>query len=206
MGGLLVSNGKMHLRSRLLFGPLAAVLLFVGILVLGLLLPGYNAVRQTVSEIGEIGSSQRIPFALLLCSVALCLLIFATALNDLSEPSLRSRLPGYLVAVMAFSAAGVGIFAYPIPLHNIFGLSELIGYQAPLALALTWRGPERARLVRFSWVFYALVLVAVGANLGVLNPHSALWLHERPFYGLVQRSLFAAWFAWCMGVAALLRA
>lgn len=65
-----------------------------------------------MSEIGEMGSPARFPFTIMLCCVALCLLVFA---------------------------AGVGIFAFPHPLHNIFGESELIGYQAPVAFALTWR-------------------------------------------------------------------
>jgi hypothetical membrane protein len=205
-GGLWCLPCVMHLRTNLLFGPLAAVLLFLGIFVLGLLLPGYSGVRQTVSEIGEVGSPQRIPFAVLLCAVAICLIIFARALLDLAKTSQDSRLPAFLVAAMGLSAAGVGIFAYPHPLHNIFGISELIGYQAPLALALTWRSPQHVHVVRFSWIFYALVLLAIAANLGSLDTHSALWLNERPFYGLVQRGLFAVWFLWCVGVAALLHA
>ena len=38
---------------------------------------------------------------------------------------------------MALPAAGIGVFAYPHPAHNVFGMSELIGYQAPLVFALT---------------------------------------------------------------------
>ena len=59
--------------NRLLFGPLAAVLLIVGIAVLPLWVPGYSQVHQTVSEIGEMDSPARIPFAIMLCGVAVCL-------------------------------------------------------------------------------------------------------------------------------------
>jgi hypothetical protein len=54
---------------RLLFGPLAAGILGVGIVGLGLLVPDYSQVRQTVSEIGEMDSPARIPFAIMLCCV-----------------------------------------------------------------------------------------------------------------------------------------
>jgi len=40
---------------------------------------------------------------------------------------------------MALPAAGIAAFAYAHPAHNIFGMSELVGYQAPLAFALAWR-------------------------------------------------------------------
>ncbi len=76
---------------------------------------------------------------------------------------------------MAVSSAGVGCFSFPHPL----GQSELIGYCAPLVMALTWRHDPAAKPV-------------------------ALWAFERPFHGLVQRSLFASWFAWCVGVSLIL--
>ena len=115
---------------------------------LALLLPGYSHVRQTVSEIGEIGSPARVPFAIMLCCVAACTLVFASAVRDLSVAARHSRLAAYLIGFMALPAAGVGVFAYPHPLHNIFGISELIGYQAPLVFALTWRRDPRANICR----------------------------------------------------------
>ena len=42
---------------------------------------------------------------------------------------------------MALSAAGVGVFAYPHPLHNVFGISELVGYQAPLVYGVDMETP-----------------------------------------------------------------
>jgi hypothetical protein len=56
----------------------------------------------------------------------------------------------------------------------------------------------------FSWGMYALVMVAIAANLSVLSPHGSLWAYERPVYGIVQRSLFAAWFLWSAGVGVIL--
>jgi hypothetical membrane protein len=113
---------------RFLFGPLGAAILALGIIGLAPLIPGYSHVHQTVSEIGEIGSPARVPFAIMLCCVAICILVFASAVRDLSVMADQSSLAAYLTASMALSAVGVGIFAYPHPLHNIFGLSELIGY------------------------------------------------------------------------------
>ena len=147
---------------RLLFGPVAGAILALGIAGLALMIPGYSHVRQTVSEIGEVGSPARVPFVIMLCCVAACILVFASAVRDLSVQAGHSQWAAYLIVFMALSATGVGVFAYPHPLHNVFGISELIGYQAPLFFALTWRGDLRAKpLVFLSWILYALICVAI---------------------------------------------
>jgi hypothetical protein len=196
----------MRADNRLLFGPLAAALLAVGIVVLPFWVPGYGQVRQTVSEIGEMDSPARIPFAIMLCGVAVCLLVFAAGIAAESKRAGHGRLSAYLIGCMAVSAAGVGIFAFPHPLHNVFGMSELIGYQAPLAFALSWRrDPNAKRLVSFSWTMFALIWISIALNLVSLDRHGALWAEVKPVYGLMQRSLFASWFGWCTGIGVLLR-
>jgi hypothetical membrane protein len=195
----------LSVSGRLLFGPLAGILLVFGVGGLALMVPGYSHVHQTVSEIGEIGSPARVPFAILLCCVAVCLLVFASAVRDVAVQIGQPRAAVYLIALMGVSAAGVGVFAYPHPLHNVFGLSELVGYQAPLVLALTWRRHPRTKaLVRFSWVLSALVWLAIALNLSALDRQGALWALVKPEYGLVQRALFASWFAWCGGLGILI--
>jgi hypothetical membrane protein len=191
--------------NRLLFGPLAAALLGAAIVVLPLWVPGFSQMRQTVSEIGEMDSPARIPFAIVLCAVALCLLIFAIGVAAESKRAGHGSWSAYLIGCMAVSAAGVGIFAFPHPLHNVFGESELIGYQAPLAFALSWRrDPKAKRLVAFSWIMFALIWFSIALNLGSLDRHSTLWAELKPVYGLIQRSLFAAWFCWCALLGVLL--
>jgi hypothetical membrane protein len=190
--------------ERLLFGPVSAAIFCVGVAGLALMVPGYSHVHQTVSEIGEVGSPARIPFTVMLACVAACTLIFASAIRDFSSQAGRSKVAAFLTACSALSALGVGIFAFPHPLHNVFGLSELIGYQAPLALALAWRtDPNAKALVAWSWIFFGLLWIAMALNLSPLFPQSWLWTHLRPVNGLVQRSLFLSWFAWCT-VAGLL--
>lgn len=188
---------------RLLFGPLAGIILGFGIIALALLIPGYSHVHQTVSEIGEIGSPARVPFAVMLGCVAICILVFAWGVHDVSVDGHHSRLAAYLIGFMAFPAAGIGVFAYPHPAHNIFGLSELIGYQAPLAFALTWRHDARARIpVTISWIFFVVIWATIALN---LSPFAAsIWAYVKPIHGIVQRALFAAWFGWCAVLGILL--
>lgn len=186
---------------RLLLGPLAGVILALGMAGLALMIPGYSHVHQTVSEIGEIGSPARVPFAIILCCVAGCILVFALAMRDRSVQAGHSPSAAYLTGCMALSAAGVGLFAYPHPLHNVFGISELIGYQAPLCFALTWKRDSRAgSLVFLSWILYAAICAALVLNLSSLDRQGAIWAYVKPAYGLAQRALFAGWFGWCAAV------
>jgi hypothetical protein len=104
---------------------------------------------------------------------------------------------------MALPAAGIGVFAYPHPAHNLFGMSELIGYQAPLVFALTWRRDPRAKtLVVISWIFFALIWGAIALNLSAFA--APVWAYVKPVHGLAQRALFAAWFGWCAVLGILL--
>lgn len=81
---------------------------------------------------------------------------------------------------------------------------ELIGYQAPLAIALAWRNdPARKGVSRFSWIMFALVWVSIALNLSSMA-RGEFWEHVRPVYGLVQRSLFALWFGWCAIIGVML--
>jgi hypothetical membrane protein len=198
-------NFYMKRDYRLLFGPLAGALLFAGIIGLALMVPGYSPVRQTVSEIGEVGSPARVPFATMLCCVGSCLVVFALAVRELSVKLGHSQLAAYFIGYMALPAVGIGIFAYPHPLHNVFGLSELIGYQAPLILSLTWRrDPRAATLVAFSWVMFGIIWAVIGLNLSAFDRNGLVWAYAKPVYGLVQRALFAAWFVWCAVIGVLL--
>jgi hypothetical membrane protein len=195
----------MKRNDRLLFGPLAGAVLFVGITGLATMVPGYSQVRQTVSEIGEVGSPTRVLFAIMLCCVAACLLVFASAVRERSVEAGHSPLAAYFIGFMALPAAGIGIFAYPHPLHNVFGLSELIGYQAPLILSLTWRrDPQATTLVAFSWVMFGIVWAVICLNLSAFDQHGLVWAYAKPIYGIIQRALFATWFGWCAGVGVLL--
>jgi hypothetical protein len=156
-------------------------------------------------EIGAMDSPVRIPFTIMLCCVAVSLLIFAAGVRSESNKSRYSPVPAYLIICMSISAAGVGIFAFPHPLHNIFGESELVGYQAPLAFALAWRADPKARsVVAISWFFFVLVWISIALNLSSLFRQGIIWTEMKPIYGLIQRSLFAAWFCWCTIVGVLL--
>jgi hypothetical protein len=188
----------MKLTTRLLFGPASAALFVAGIVGLALLVPDYSQVRQTVSEIGELGSPARMPFAIMLCCVAACNLVFAAAVREFAIGARLSQLPAFLIGFVSLTSVGLAICAFPHPLHNVFGLSATIGYQAPAALAIAWRKDAKSRkLVTASWVCFVVFWTAGALNLAPLySPHLAGLL--RPYNGIAQRTVFGAWFGWCV--------
>lgn len=195
----------MNRDARLLFGPLAAILFIAGVAVLPVFVPGYSAVRRTVSEIGQMSSPMRWPFAGLLWVVAACAFVFAAALWRARSAgrTVAAALTVFCTAWMGVAAVALGWFAYPAALHNVFGLSELIAYQAPLAFAVAWRGESRAG-VGFSLLMYVLTLASLALNLAALLDNGAFWHLVKPVFGLLQRSLFAVFFVWCGGLGWLL--
>jgi hypothetical protein len=186
----------MQRSLRLLFGPLAAAIFCIGVPVLALMVPGYSHVHQTVSEIGAMDTPGRVPFAIMLGSISVCMFVFASGVWGVWCATGLSKVAAILIACMGISCLGVGIFATPHPLHNVFGMSEIVGYQTPFFLALAWRkDPKTRALVIWSWVMFALLWTAMALNMSPLYP--PLWAQLRPINGLVQRSLFLAWFGWC---------
>ena len=192
-------------NHRLWFGPVALFLFVAGTLAIGVITPNYSHVRQTVSELGEVGAPGQVAFSVLLCVIAASLVICATATARSLRSLGRSTLPAYFMGAMAISCAGVGIFAYPHPLHNVFGLSETIGLQAPLLAAITSRkDPRLKQVAAFSAVMYFAVMLSFAVNLIPVVRPAGLWPYIQPIFGIVQRSLFASWFIWCAGYAMLL--
>jgi hypothetical protein len=195
----------MNWNYRLLCGPLATAIFGVSVAGLPLMVPGYSYIHQTVSEIGEIGSPARVPFAVMLCTVSVCLLIFASGVGKLSAATGRSQWATYLIAFMAIPGAGIGIFAFPHPLHNVFGISELIGYQAPLAMALSWRRePPAKSVVTISWIAFVLIWFFLLVNMSTIDRRIIFWPYVKPIMGLAQRGLFAAWFSWSAAIGFIL--
>jgi hypothetical protein len=111
-----------------------------------------------------------------------------------------------LLGFFATVQVGTFVFESPHPLHNVFGISGLLGRFAPLALAITWpKAPDLIALRRVSAIAGALVIASIALNLSPLFFQEsfirASWIGEH--YGLVQRTLFV-FHLWCAYLALVL--
>lgn len=193
-------------ETRLLFGPIAAAIFFFGVLGLALLIPGYSHLHQDISTIGRMGSPLRIPFAIVFVLYAGSMLVFASGVGSIAAHAGLPKLPAGLVAFNAVTQIGIAIFATPHPLHNIFGIASMIGFLAPLAMAVGWRKAGFARrLTVLSSVLGLIVLAAIIVALSELFPQSPLWQLVKSAPGLVQRVLAGGWLAWLFAAGLLMR-
>lgn len=195
----------MRTETRLIFGPVAAAIFFVGVASLAFLIPGYSHVQQSISAIGKLGTPMRIPFALVIAGYAGSLLIFASGIFRTAAKRAASKLPAYLIGYYAFTQLGIAVFATPHPLHNVFGLLSMPGYLAPLALAFIGRRVGPHSLIVISYLLGLVVLGAIVLGLSELFPQLGLWQLMSPFPGLVQRLLVAAWLPWLAAAGIIIR-
>jgi len=191
-------------ETRLIFGPVAAGILFIGVACLALLVPGYSHLHQSISAIGKLGTPMRFPFALVFICYACSLLIFASGIFRVAAESGAPKLPAYWVGFLALTQLGIAVFATPHPLHNIFGLLGLLGYLSPLVLAFTWRAGPHSFIV-ISYVLGSMVLGTIVLNLSELFPQSALWQLVSPYPGLPQRLHVTVWLAWLITAGVMMR-
>jgi hypothetical protein len=94
-------------------------------------------------------------------TVAVCLLVFAWGLYIFARTNDASRFPALFVACYAVAELGAAAFPSPQGLHNVFGLSMMIGYMAPLVLAVSWKVLEHYGIVQrglfvafYGWCLY----------------------------------------------------
>ena len=188
----------MPARFCLIFGLIAGAVFIGTSTVLGALLPNYDPVTQTISEIGERGSPFETTFKVANLFVAGCNVLFAFGIYRFSREWRVSLVPAALLGFHAAMELGVFIFESPHPWHNVFGISGLLGFFAPLALAVTWPStPDLLALRRVSAITAALLIPSLALNLSPLFIQVS-WIVDH--YGLVQRTMLVFYF-WCAYVA-----
>jgi hypothetical membrane protein len=190
-------------RGLLLFGVAAAGAFTLNWIILGILLPGYDPISQTISELGESGSPFERVFRLVMLSEAVFLGFFSYSVLRFSASARYSVSPGVLLAGLAVCQVGVFLFEAPHPLHNVFGIASMVGFFAPLALLVAWRGqPELRTLRMISGVAAPLLALEMALNLSPLFVEFAPSDFIRSHYGAIQRSLYVTFYGWLAYLAA----
>ena len=180
--------------SKILYsGAIAATTFILGSLILGSLLPDYNPVSQTVSEIGQTGSSLYQTWQVFSIAVGVLLIVFAFALISFSRKNKTAILPGIFILSYGLSQFGIGFYPSPHPLHNVFGLSMTLGYFSPLVFALAWKNKLGASFKNISILTFILIMLGIFLN---LSPAFAPTLYPLEYYGIVQRFLLFTFYGY----------
>ena len=174
-------------RNNLLhLGWLTGASFIVGSLLLGSLLPDYNLVAQTVSEIGEVGSPLIMPWHLFSVSIGLLFILFAAGILLFARQNKLSLLPGIFLLSYGISQFGIGFYPSPDPMHNVFGLSMTLGYFSPLVFVLAWKNKLGKVFKNISILAFIIIILGIFFN---LSPAFDPSLYPMEYYGLVQRFL-----------------
>jgi hypothetical protein len=191
----------MSARFCLIFGLLAGATFIAASTILGALLPNYDPVTQTISEIGERGSPFETTFKVLNLFVAGCFILFAFGVYRFSKERRVSLLPAVLLGFFATMEVGTFVFESPHPWHNVFGISSLLGFFTPLSLAITWpNAPDLIALRRVSAIAAAILILSIALNLSELFVRVSYIVDH---IGVVQRTLLV-FHLWCAYLALVL--
>lgn len=181
----------MNTKKILSLGWMTALLFIVGSLVMGSLVKDYDPLAQTVSEIGREGSPMYLNWQLFSLLTGALFIIFSFGLNVFAKQHEWSMVPGIFMMFYGISQFGIGWFPAPHTLHNVFGLSMIIGYLAPLTFVLSWKNRLGKSFKQIS--FFAFVMIMFGVFLN-LTPAIAPDLYPLTYYGAVQRFLLFSFY------------
>jgi hypothetical membrane protein len=187
-------------KYLLLSGALAGLLFIATVYLLAPSVPGYSHVSDTVSEIGQIGSPVQQSYQIAMLLADICVIMLGFALFSFARSSKAPISPSVVVVFFGFMQMGLHIYPSPHSLHNVFGLALVLGYLAPLVLAISWRKLAELRdLVQFSRIAAVLIIVSIFLNISPLFTRD---LYPLEYYGLVQRSALLLIFGWfsCIGI------
>jgi hypothetical membrane protein len=160
---------------------LAPILFVGGTVVAGLASPGYDPVRQTISELAAGDAPTRVFMTIIFVLVGLCHLVTVTFARGIG---IAGR-----IAFLIGALASIGVAAFPLPsvaghsaTHNTFAIVGFILLAAWPVLGMRLR-PE------FPWLVRPL-----GSTVGTLILTTfcllflVFWLtHSSPFIGLLER-------------------
>ncbi len=182
------------MKNLLSLGWIIAFLFIVGSLILGYLLPDYDLVSQTLSEIGEDGSPFYTQWMLVDGSTAVLSVLFGLGIIWFSKGYQLPYLPGLFLLCFGLLGCGAIFFASPHPLHNVFGLLNIVGYFSPLVFFFRWKDRLGEGFRSTSLLVFILIVLGTFLNLA---PLFASIVDLMPYYGLVQRFVVFTFYFYC---------
>jgi len=184
----------MKSRTLLSLGWIAAIVFVLGSILFGYALEGYSPISQTVSEIGKVGSPFYAAWQMFSVAVGFLLILFAVGIYLFASKNDLSIVASIFIMVYGLAQFFVGVFPSPHTLHNVFGLSMILGYLSPLVFAMLWKNRLGAQFRGVSIGAFIMILLGIVFN---LSPIFDPTLYPLQYYGLVQRFLIYCFYFYC---------
>jgi len=184
----------MDAKKALTVGWITSITFIFGTFIFGQQLVGYSAISQTVSEIGQKGSPLYFPWQLFTIGTSCLLILFAFGLISFAKKRKLTIVPALFILAYGLSQFAMGFFPSPHSLHNIFGLSMIVGYFSPLMFVVCWKNQLGTSFKRLSILAFILMLIGIFLN---LTPAFSPNLYSLEYYGIVQRFLLFTFYIYC---------
>jgi hypothetical membrane protein len=185
-------------RPAIVSAWLAPVLFIGGTTVAGLISPGYDPVRQTISELAAGDAPTRVLATTLFVLTGLCHLVTVTFARGIGIAGRITFLVGAL--------ASLGVAAFPLP--SVAGTSAIHNTFATIGFLLLALWPVLGMRLRpdYPWLVRPAGAILGSALLTAIGLwFLAVWLtHSSPYIGLLERAAADAESLWPAVVATAL--
>lgn len=197
-------------KFSLYAGMIIPVWLFVGVIIAGVMNPGYSHIDQAMSELGAQGSATHV-LSPLINNFPLGILFIAFGLYLIStfKTSKLAIVSGVMILIHGIGSIMAGYFscdagcqpASPSSSQVIHNISGLIMFVSLTVAGWLWvyLGKKLLGSAAFSWFSLICMVVALGAAL--MLPHAVEAGH---YFGLYQRINYGVSVVWLAGLSYVL--
>ena len=189
-------------RLLAICGIVGPILFIVVILVFGLLRPGYDPIRQYMSELGEVGAPNAIAYNMPAFLLGLLMIAFAFGLHRGISEGKGSKLVPILIAVSGVGWVGSSFFRCDAGcvnesvtgrMHDLTGMIAVFPLLiAPLAILPRLKKDNRWQSHRP----FSLIMGALAVILFAVMFTAAVSPALEPYRGLIQRLTFFTPLLW----------
>ncbi len=190
---LYLNRNRIKAKTFLKFGYVAPFLFWVITFVSGYIHGNYNHFKNTISELGAIGTDSELFTSSSLLLIAIACILFSVGFYKASKVQKISKLPAILTLSMPFTIIWASIFTLGNEFHSATGpIPFLITLGCLLAYFLWKKKKDLLQLRTISLVSFFVMLL-------ILTRFIEPFGHE--YEGLVQRFFYLGWTVWTIATS-----
>lgn len=182
------------IRLLLFSGLLVPILFWTSTIIAGILHGNYNHFRNTVSELGAIGSSSEELMTIFTWTCTILSFTFLVGLVAVCRQLNLNKIP--LIGILGFGVmfGWAATFHSGNPLHSKAGPALLLLLIGPLLSTILWRGKKFKKLRLYSLVSFVIMLLIILRAI----PSTII---QNNYTGLIQRFVHLGWSVWFVSLS-----
>lgn len=181
-------------RILLFSGLLVPVVFWISTLIAAMLHGNYSHIKDTISELGAIGTRSEIFMATFTWICTALSIAFLMGMVAVCRQFNLNKLP--LIGIVGFSImfAWAAVFPSGNPMHPKAGPVLLLLLAGPLLAAVFWKGKQFKKLRMFSILSFIIMLLILIRAI----PSATI---QNNYTGLIQRFVHFGWSVWFVSLS-----